>query len=242
MICVGCQMNDFCPLPLLFLAVLEARKYKWDKSYEAHHDVGDAAVTEWFHLHWKEWFNAHWVEHLQGQKFYEGFSEKEFNVTSTVKDDKLLIKTIVNALKRQGNDSENLGIIFWATQFGKDMHQVMDILRGMDINSKRYIWDGDTMAILCTALVEAEKYKWLESEKAHRDLGDDALKDWFTRFWNRWLQEHTAVKTEALDSFAFDVKLCCDCPNKQCKGAMLGNLPPANCNYLLEKTLHNQKL
>ena len=234
-------MKELCPLPLLFLAIMEARKYKWDKSLEAKRDLGNAAIAEWFKLHWKEWFNAHWVEHLQGQKFYDGFAQEEFNITTSAKDDKALVKAIVTSLTTMGNKSENLGIIGWATEFGKDMNDVMKILRKIDINSKRYVWDEETLQVLCTAMMEAEKYKWIESEKAKKDLGDAALKEWFLKFWTRWLMEKTQ-KTEALDNFAFDAKLCCDCPNKKCKGAMLGQLPPADCPYLLEKVLHNQKL
>ena len=29
---------------------------------------------------------------------------------------------------------------------------------------------------------EIEKYKWIESEKAHKDLGEEAVKDWIIKY------------------------------------------------------------
>lgn len=41
---------------------------------------------------------------------------------------------------------------------------------------------------------EIEIHKWLESEKANRDLGDEAVKDWIEKhaaeFRARWEKEH----------------------------------------------------
>jgi hypothetical protein len=36
---------------------------------------------------------------------------------------------------------------------------------------------------------EAEKHKWIESEKAGRDLGEAALWDWSRRYWWRWCRD-----------------------------------------------------
>jgi len=36
---------------------------------------------------------------------------------------------------------------------------------------------------------EAERYKWIESEKAGRDLGDSALRDWHKNYWRSWCRE-----------------------------------------------------
>ena len=41
---------------------------------------------------------------------------------------------------------------------------------------------------------EMEVHKWIESEKANRDLGEEALRDWITKhaqeFRNKWEEEH----------------------------------------------------
>ena len=43
---------------------------------------------------------------------------------------------------------------------------------------------------------EAEKHKWLESEKSGRDLGDQAIEDWYRQFWHDYCRsrrlEHLA--------------------------------------------------
>jgi hypothetical protein len=37
--------------------------------------------------------------------------------------------------------------------------------------------------------VEALRHKWIESEKAGRDLGDAAIRHWIKRHWNAFLRE-----------------------------------------------------
>ncbi|MBE7465278.1 MAG: hypothetical protein HS116_17505 [Planctomycetes bacterium] len=39
------------------------------------------------------------------------------------------------------------------------------------------------------ALAEAERHKWIESEKAGRDLGEAAIRDWSRRHWWRWCRD-----------------------------------------------------
>jgi len=45
---------------------------------------------------------------------------------------------------------------------------------------------------------EIEIHKWLESEKANRDLGEEAVKDWIEKhaaeFRERWENEHKSYK------------------------------------------------
>jgi len=36
---------------------------------------------------------------------------------------------------------------------------------------------------------EALRYKWIESEKAGRDLGDSAIHSWVRRHWNRFVRD-----------------------------------------------------
>lgn len=38
-------------------------------------------------------------------------------------------------------------------------------------------------SLYSAALEEAQRHKWIESQKHGHDLGDTALKDWFRRFW-----------------------------------------------------------
>ena len=36
---------------------------------------------------------------------------------------------------------------------------------------------------------EIEIHKWIESEKAHRDLGDEAVKDWINHYAKQYREE-----------------------------------------------------
>jgi hypothetical protein len=48
-------------------------------------------------------------------------------------------------------------------------------------------WLGTVVPSLLTyAWEEIQRHKWLESEKARRDLGDAAITDWVRRYWWRF--------------------------------------------------------
>jgi len=47
-------------------------------------------------------------------------------------------------------------------------------------------YDGDRHSVFYHCAIEAQRHKWIESEKAERDLGESAVRDWHTRFWRRW--------------------------------------------------------
>jgi hypothetical protein len=177
---------DVCPIPLLLLALIEARKYRWQKSIAKNQDAGEDSICEWFRLYWRPWYRQHWVDHLKGCHYYEGFSADEFNITSTETEDRALVQTIVEHLTEEGNDGENLGIIFWANEIRTDMHKVIEFLRKIHINDKRFAWDAESLKIVCFALREADQYKWIESQKAGCDLGEAAIYEWFKLYWNEW--------------------------------------------------------
>lgn len=37
-------------------------------------------------------------------------------------------------------------------------------------------------------LREAERHKWIESQKSGRDMGDSAMRDWYCRYWFRYVR------------------------------------------------------
>lgn len=43
-------------------------------------------------------------------------------------------------------------------------------------------------SVYADSLREAEAYKWIESEKAGRDLGEEALKRWVRQYWHQYLR------------------------------------------------------
>jgi hypothetical protein len=188
------ELDEVCPIPLLILALIEARKFRWDKTISSKEDSGEEAIYEWFRTQWRTWYRKNWVEHLNGKKFIEGFSSDEFNIVSNEKDDTELVETIVGFLTEDGNKSENLGIILWASELGTDIDKILKFLRKIKINSKRFTWDKESIQFICLALREADKYKWIESQKACKDIGEKAVWEWFKNFWGKWKQEN--LKTE----------------------------------------------
>ena len=42
------------------------------------------------------------------------------------------------------------------------------------------------MSLYAEAVKEAERHKWIESQKHGRDLGQAAIRDWYRNYWNRF--------------------------------------------------------
>lgn len=57
-------------------------------------------------------------------------------------------------------------------------------------------WREDRQArYLAKQREEMLRYKWIESEKAHRDLGRDAIMDWIQHYaaqWRAWYEQEYA--------------------------------------------------
>ncbi len=181
------DVDNVCPISILNLAVIEARKYRWLKSMEQNKDAGKEALADWFKNHFRFWYRMYWVEHLNGNKFHNEFSQEEFNLPEKEKEDKKLAQQIINFLLQYGNLSENLGIMFWARRYNIDIDKVKGILEKLKINNKRFIWTKERLDVICKALDEAEKYKWTESEKVGYDVGEGAIIEWFEKHWKSWI-------------------------------------------------------
>lgn len=173
---------------LLFVALREARRYKWEESKRLGHDVGQDAVIEWFKKNWPSWYRNHWVAHVCGSEFWEEFGQQDFGLAHRPYPNAILLKDIIDHVSNHG---ENLGIILWATDSKQDMAKVLEILRMMDINGKRAEMDEAMICLLANAMDEAEKYKWVESERAGKDLGDEAIFEWFRTHWGAWYGQIT---------------------------------------------------
>lgn len=174
---------------LLFVAMQEARRYKWEESQKVGHDLGSQYIVDWFRRNWASWYRDHWVEHVCGKKFWEDFADQEFGLANKPHPNEILLKEIISHVSRYG---ENLGIIIWANNTHQDMKQVLQILRMMDINGRRAEYDESRIYLLASAMDEADKYKWIQSEKAGRDLGDVAVLEWFRTHWLEWYLKITS--------------------------------------------------
>ena len=113
----------------------EANQFKWIASEKAGCDLGDEAIKQWVREHWTGYLRSRWLEHLQGRKFWMeldrgdyGLLQREFH------DNALLLDRILDRLK---SGQENLEVIIWALEWHLPIDPVLQILRALDINSRR---------------------------------------------------------------------------------------------------------
>jgi hypothetical protein len=114
----------------------EAQRHKWIESQRAGRDLGDEALHAWVKLHWNGFLRARWLEHLEGKMFWQELDRGDFALFQWRFDDQQrpLLNQIVDRLKAA---KENLDLILWARENGIPMHEVIDILFIIDINSRR---------------------------------------------------------------------------------------------------------
>ena len=113
----------------------EALRFKWIESERAGHDLGEAAIRRWVQCHWWGFLRARWVEHLQGKRFWVELDRGDFGLLlKEFCDNALLLDRILDRLK---SGQENLQVILWAIEWHVPIDPVLQILRALDINSRR---------------------------------------------------------------------------------------------------------
>lgn len=120
---------------LFRLAQLEAEKHKWIESQKAGRDLGEAALRDWSRRYWWRWCRDRWIEHLSGERFWSELDQQDFGLLKRdFHPNTYLIEEITTRIKTGG---ENLDIIQWAQSSEQDLKQVLEILKLLDINSRR---------------------------------------------------------------------------------------------------------
>ena len=113
----------------------EALRYKWIESEKAGRDLGEAAIRKWVKEHWWGYLRARWVEHLQGKRFWVELDRGDFGLLQReFHDNTLLLDRILDRLK---SGQENLHVILWAIEWHVPIEPVVQILKALDINSRR---------------------------------------------------------------------------------------------------------
>jgi hypothetical protein len=113
----------------------EAARYKWIESEKAGCDLGEDAIRRWVREHWCGYLRSRWLEHLQGKKFWVELDRGDFGLLQRqFCDDTLLLDRILDRLK---SGQENLQVILWAIEWHLPIDPVLQILRALDINSRR---------------------------------------------------------------------------------------------------------
>ncbi len=113
----------------------EAELYKWLQSEAAGRDLGEEALVEWHSSYWRSWCRERWIEHLRGEKFWVELDNDDYGLLQEEFHDNLeLAEKIIERIKQGG---ENLDIIQWASDEDYDVETVIEVLKILDINSRR---------------------------------------------------------------------------------------------------------
>lgn len=122
-------------LTLFEEATREAHRHKWIESEKAGHDLGEGAIRDWYRRFWRAFCRERWIEHLRGEKFWLELDNDDFGLlTRTFHDNTELVDQIVAKLVSGG---ENLDVIQWAVAQEIDVAEVIEVLKILDINSRR---------------------------------------------------------------------------------------------------------
>jgi len=137
-------VEDMEKRSLYHYSQLEAARHKWLESEKAGRDLGPQAIREWQEGYWWQWLRARWIEHLNGEVFWVEFNPDDFSkLKRDFKAKQVLLDRIVDRI-REGY--ENLDIIIWATNWGLNLRDVIEILMELDINASRLAYqetEGD---------------------------------------------------------------------------------------------------
>lgn len=113
----------------------EAARFKWIESEKAGCDLGEDAIRRWVRDHWSGYLRSRWLEHLQGRRFWVELDRGDFGLLlREFSDNQLLLDRILDRLK---SGQENLQVIIWAFEWHIEIDPVIEILKALDINSRR---------------------------------------------------------------------------------------------------------
>ncbi len=99
------------------------------------YDIVETASEHWRRRFWRLWFRGHWVEHILGEKYWIEMGRDNFRVLWRGEAlNRLLVSRVADRLIVGW---ENLGIIFWASDWGLDLDEVIAILKKININDVR---------------------------------------------------------------------------------------------------------
>jgi hypothetical protein len=96
------------------------------------YDVEETYSEHWRRRFWRLWFRCRWVEHIRGDKYWIEMGEENFAALRKGRTiNPLLVERVADRLIVGW---ENLGIILWATDWGLDIDDVIDVLKKINVN------------------------------------------------------------------------------------------------------------
>ena len=120
---------------LIEMAWLEAEKHKWIESEKAGRDLGEDAIRDWSRRYFRRWCRDRWIEHLNGDRFWRELDKADFGLLKrNFHPNTHMVEYIVQRIKSGG---ENLDILLWVQDNNQNFEDALEILRLLDINSRR---------------------------------------------------------------------------------------------------------
>lgn len=113
----------------------EAYRHKWIESEKSGHDLGDAAIEDWYRHFWNKFVRERWIQHIRGDIYWPELDNNDFALLQNeLTDCKPQVDKIIEILEEGG---ENLDIVQWAIDSNEDMDCIMRVLSRLDLNSHR---------------------------------------------------------------------------------------------------------
>lgn len=116
-------------------AVKAIQEHKWLQSEKAGRDVGSEAAQDWNRRYWLRFYRERFVQHLRGEAFFEEFGVECYRlVTGSIAASREVLDTVLDKVQE---GAENLELICWARRHRLPQDQVLEILKTLNINSRR---------------------------------------------------------------------------------------------------------
>lgn len=132
------EMHRVTTRKLYDSALSEVERYKYLESEREGHDIGAEAARLWHGRYWRPYVRHRWVEHLRGEVCYEEFPREMFGqLRELIPECPKLVDEVLDIFCSQDGEGENLNIVVWARQTGRDTRMVERILTVLCINMLR---------------------------------------------------------------------------------------------------------
>jgi hypothetical protein len=113
------------------------QEYKWIESEKAGRDLGVNAARDWVESNWRTFCRSRLVQHLRGEVFFDEFGTESFGSLSGGFGEVTELLNFV--LERIKEGAENLDLLRWACQEHMPLHQLLQVLKVVDINGRRLL-------------------------------------------------------------------------------------------------------
>jgi hypothetical protein len=113
------------------------QEHKWIESEKAGQDLGVVAERDWVESYWRSFCRSRFVQHLRGDAFFDEFDTECFGVLAGGFGE--VAELLNSVLERLKEGAENLDLLRWGCQEHVPLHQLLRVLKAVDINGHRLL-------------------------------------------------------------------------------------------------------